>query len=107
MKNKSEHFDTVYKEADRNMYQNKRRYGKEMKRKTIDMLLHKLNQKYHELRVHNEKVSKYSYEFAKAIISQDEICGDFACGSCAVGYAANEPHPAPQLSRNGAYAVVF
>ncbi len=76
MKTKDEHFETVFSEADYNMYQNKVKYGKEMKLKLVDRLLQKLNQKYSESLNHNKMVSKYSYEFAKALHMDENTCED-------------------------------
>lgn len=72
MKNENDHFHTVFQEADYEMYQNKVKFGKEMKLRTIDQLIEKLNQKYHESLVHNEQVSAYALEFATVLNMNEE-----------------------------------
>lgn len=56
----------IYEEADTSMYKNKVKYGKIMRRRTIDLLLKKLNAKYDESESHNRIVAEYAEGLARA-----------------------------------------
>lgn len=76
MKSKNESLEKIYAKADHSMYQNKLKYGKEMKRKAIEKLIQKLNHKSDGLSTHNENVSMYSYQFAKALNMDEAKCNE-------------------------------
>ena len=67
MKSCEEKFEDVFAEADNNMYRNKLKYGKHMKKKTIDKLLTKLNRKNTEASIHTKEVSRYAEEMGIAL----------------------------------------
>lgn len=74
MKSEEEKFDEVFAEADNNMYRNKLKYGKHMKKKTIDKLLTKLNRKNSEASIHTKEVSRYAEEMGMAMnLSASEV----------------------------------
>lgn len=76
MKSKNESLEKVYAKADHSMYQNKLKYGKEMKRKAIEKLMQKLNHKSEGLLTHNQNVSLYSYQFGKVLNMDEEKCDE-------------------------------
>ncbi len=74
MRSAEEKFEDVFTEADNNMYRNKLRYGKTVKKKTIDKLINKLNRKHGDICQHNRNVARYSEALANAInLSAKEI----------------------------------
>ncbi|WP_312651781.1 PAS domain S-box protein [Proteiniclasticum sp.] len=74
MRSAEEQFEDVFTEADNNMYRNKLRYGKTVKKKTIDKLINKLNRKHGDICQHNRNVARYSEALANAInLSAKEI----------------------------------
>lgn len=57
----------VMKKADNRMYENKLKYGKLMKNKTIEVVLRNINNKYDKEQIHTEMVTKYCESIAKKI----------------------------------------
>jgi diguanylate cyclase (GGDEF)-like protein/PAS domain S-box-containing protein/putative nucleotidyltransferase with HDIG domain len=53
--------------ADNLMYKDKLKYGRAMKSKTIEMVLHHINANYEQEQIHTEKVSQYCEAIAKAM----------------------------------------
>lgn len=74
MRATDEDFENVLTEADNNMYRNKLRYGRNIKKKTIDKLMDKLNENNQELSQHSKEVAVYSEKIAIALgLEADEI----------------------------------
>jgi len=71
MRSGEEHFDDLFAEADNNMYRNKLRYGKTVKKRTMEKLVQKLNTKHPEVINHAKEVSIYAMKLANAIGLED------------------------------------
>lgn len=71
MRSGEEHFDDLFAEADNNMYRNKLRYGKTVKKRTLEKLVQKLNAKHPEVINHAKEVSVYATKLASAIGLED------------------------------------
>lgn len=67
MREMDEDFNDVFTEADNNMYRNKLKYGRTIKRKTVDKLLNKLNENNQELFRHNNEVTGYAEKLGVAL----------------------------------------
>ncbi|WP_312459452.1 PAS domain S-box protein, partial [Proteiniclasticum sp.] len=67
MRHSEEHFDDLFAEADNNMYRNKLRYGKTVKKRTMEKLVQKLNTKHPELINHAKEVSNYAVKLGQVI----------------------------------------
>lgn len=67
MRHSEEHFDDLFAEADSNMYRNKLRYGKTVKKRTMEKLVQKLNTKHPELINHAKEVSNYAVKLGQVI----------------------------------------
>lgn len=67
MRSPHENFEDIFTEADNNMYRNKLRYGKTVKKKTIDKLVNKLNRKHNEIHQHNKNVERYAEALAESL----------------------------------------
>ncbi len=67
MRHSEEHFDDLFAEADNNMYRNKLRYGKTVKKRTMEKLVQKLNTKHPEVINHAKEVSNYAIKLAQVL----------------------------------------
>lgn len=67
MRSCEESFEELFTEADNNMYRNKLRYGKTVKKKTLEKLMQKLNTKHPELINHAKGVSDYAAKLAEIL----------------------------------------
>lgn len=66
-KNNNTSIHEVLKVADNNMYNDKLKYGKIMRSKTIETVIENIQKKYDQEEVHTERVSQYSAAIAKAM----------------------------------------
>lgn len=71
MRHSEEHFDDLFAEADNNMYRNKLRYGKTVKKRTMEKLVQKLNTKHPEVINHAKQVSNYAIKLAQVLGLED------------------------------------
>lgn len=65
--NGNEPISEVLKVADNNMYNDKLKYGKIMRSKTIETVIENIQKKYEQEEVHTERVSEYSQAIARAM----------------------------------------
>lgn len=74
MRHSEEHFDDLFAEADNNMYRNKLRYGKTVKKRTMEKLVQKLNTKHPEVINHAKEVSNYAVKLGQVIgLEENEL----------------------------------
>lgn len=74
MRHSEDHFDDFFAEADNNMYRNKLRYGKTVKKRTMEKLMQKLNTKHPEVINHAKEVSNYAVKLGQVIgLEENEL----------------------------------
>lgn len=67
MRSSEDHFEELFTEADNNMYRNKLRYGKTVKKRTMEKLVHKLGRTHPEVTLHSQAVATLASKFAQAL----------------------------------------
>lgn len=72
--NVDQDIEIIKMNADNNMYNNKLRYGKTMRNRTIETVLRNINLKYDQEQIHTERVSQYCEAIARAMgFSEKEV----------------------------------
>lgn len=73
--------EEIQKIADNNMYEDKIKFGKTMRSKTIEIVLININKKYDKEKIHTERVSQYCERIARAMeLDEKEIENAKVCG---------------------------